>query len=98
MTVSGIMTLVRPEQPENTVLPMLVTPSGIAIVRKLVHPTKVPPSKVARRDGIVMALSWLHPLNAPIPMLSTPSGTAILVRLEHPVEVALNFWSDFGGV
>ena len=38
VTLSGIVTLVKPLHPENALLPMLVTLSGIAILLKSIYP------------------------------------------------------------
>jgi hypothetical protein len=38
VTLSGMVTLVKLEQPENAELPMLVTPSGIVTLVKLEQP------------------------------------------------------------
>ena len=43
VTLSGIVTLVRPVQPENAAAPMLVTLSGIVTLVRLVQPENAPP-------------------------------------------------------
>ena len=53
VTESGIVTLVKPRQPENAFQPMLVTESGIVTLVKPEQFANAPPSMLVTESGIV---------------------------------------------
>ena len=86
--------LVRPEQPQNALYPILVTELGIV---ELLHPAisvLLDVSIIALQFSrlsytefsvpTVMLARLEQPANAPSPMLVTELGMAMLVRLEQP--------------
>ena len=78
VTLSGIVIDVSPEQPENALCPMLVTPFGIVKAKFVADENLVP-----HFGSAVTAVSPEHPVNASFPMLVTPSGIVIDVSPEQ---------------
>ena len=59
VTLSGIVTLVSPRQPENEYCPMLVTLSGIAMLAKLVQLLNAPgPISVTPSKMVTAVIDW----------------------------------------
>ena len=79
-TLSGIVTLVRPLQPENTEDPMLVTPSEITtfVIARYDDWKTDDNLLVQTYCGIVTLVNLLQPENAEDPILSTLSGIVTL--------------------
>ena len=94
VTEFGMITLVRPEQPENALPPMLVTEFGIIV---FMHPTTTVfvfvyiialqlsrESNIVFPDSTIIVVSPKQPLNAELSMLVTEFGIVMLVRPEQP--------------
>ena len=60
---------------------MLVTPSGMLMLARLLQPLKAPQAILA--TGISTLVKLLHKLKANSPMLVTLSGMLMLVKLLH---------------
>ena len=88
-----MVTLVRPEQSSNALLPMLVTELGMMV---LLHPAinvfdavSMMALQLSREsyeelpDATVRLVKLEQPLNAPLPMLVTEFPMVTLVRPEH---------------
>ena len=62
---------------------MLVTPSGIVILSRLLHPLKALSPMLVTLLGISILVKLLHPLKASLPMLVNwiPSVNVTLVRI-----------------
>ena len=93
VTELGMVTLVRPEQSSNALLPMLVTELGMMV---LLHPAinvfdavSMMALQLSREsyeelpDATVRLVKLEQPLNAPLPMLVTEFPMVTLVRPEH---------------
>ena len=79
--LSGIVTLLRPEQYANAESPMLVTPSPIVMLVRLQHQRHVEAPTFVMLLGIVTLVSLEHAANALVPMLVTLLPNVMLVRL-----------------
>jgi len=90
--------LVRPEQPQNALYPILVTEFGMV---ELLHPEisvlldvliiALQFSRLSYTEfpaSTVMLVRLEHLYNAPSPMLVTELGMAMLVRLEQPLNAS----------
>jgi hypothetical protein len=68
-TLAGIVRLVKPLQPANAPLPMLVTPAEIMRLVKPLHQANAHVPMLVTPAGIVRLVKPLQPANAPLPML-----------------------------
>ena len=80
VTLSGIVTLVRPVQLRNALCPMLVTLLPIVTLVSPVQCANVPFLMIVTLSGIVTVFSPVHSSKAAVPMLVTLFGTVTLVR------------------
>ena len=88
VTLSGIVTLVRPHS-LNALLPMLVTLFGIVmLVRSLQSLNALVPMLVTL-SGMFMLVRPPQPLNALLPMLVTLSLVGITLFLQPNIKVLL---------
>ena len=94
VTEFGIVTLIRPEQPENAPSPMLVTEFGIVTLIRPEQPENAPSPMLVTEFGMVV---FLHPAISVFNTVSTialqsflesyfvlPDSTDILSRPEQP--------------
>ena len=80
VTLSGMLTVVKLVQPRNASLPILVTPSPIETLVRLLQYANAK-SMLVTLSGIVMLVRVVQCLNANGPMRLTPSGIAYFVAL-----------------
>ena len=59
---------------------MLVTPSGMFMLAKLLHPEKAPAPMLVTPSGILMLVKRSHAPKASSSMLVTPSGIFTLIK------------------
>ena len=78
-------TVIKLSQPENALLPMLVTPSPIVNSLRLLQSLNVPSPIVVTPSGIVIDVRLLQPSNAEEPMLVTLSPIITEERPLHPL-------------
>ena len=84
VTLSGIVTDVRPVQPEKAAYPTLVTLSGIVTDVRPVQPEKALFPILVTLSGIVTDVRPEQPEKAAYPTLVTLSGIVTDVRPEQP--------------
>ena len=85
VTLLGIVTEVRPLQPEKAELPILVTLLGIETEVRPLQPEKAELPMLVTLLGIVTEVRPLQPENAEIPMFSTLSVIAIFSNEVFPL-------------
>ena len=81
VTEFGMVTEVRPVQPENALLPMVVTLLGMVTEVRPVQPLKAEFPMLVTEFGMVTEVRHLKPLKASSPMLVTELGITVLT---HP--------------
>ncbi len=79
--------VVKAEQPDNALPPMLVALAGIEIADKLEQFANALSPILLTPDGTDIVLKLLHPENALLPILVIPAEIAMLVKERHPLKV-----------
>jgi len=79
--------VVKAEQPDNALPPILVVLAGMEIADKLEQFANALSPMLPTPAGIDIVLKLLQPENAPLPILDTPADMAMLVRERHPLNV-----------
>ena len=83
VTLSGMVTEVRPMQPPKAELPMLVTPLPMVTEVRPVQPEKAESPMLVTLSGMLTEVRLEQPEKAPQPMLVTLSG--MVTEVAHPL-------------
>ena len=93
VTLSGMVMLVKPVQPEKAQSPMLVTLLPIVTLVNLVQPEKALSPMLVTLTGIVTLVNPVQPEKVSLPMLVTLSEMVMLVNPVQPEKAPLSICS-----